>query len=133
MIIWECILNKHPARISIVRHNETLYTVRTPKWGHFICETKKIRHFKGLTYRTRSKLHPALRIDAAGLDVGRVWLFSQGQTVLPTKGIYRRLQLCYAIDLHFMCLSEPRNKCTEVEHEDSWPTGRPWPCPRFQN
>ena len=46
----------------------------------------------------------------ASLDVGRVWLFSPGQPVLLTKGIYRRLQLCFAIDLHFMCLSELRKR-----------------------
>ena len=41
VIIWDCILNKHPARISIGRHNKTLYTVRTPKVGHFIRDTKR--------------------------------------------------------------------------------------------
>ena len=41
VIIWECILNKHPVRISIDRHNKTLYTVRTLKVGHFICDTKR--------------------------------------------------------------------------------------------
>ena len=64
----------------------------------------------GLPYRTRSKWHSALQTDAARLDVGRVWLFSPGQFVFPTKGIYRRLQLCYVVDLHFMWRSELRNK-----------------------
>ena len=47
VIIWECILNKHPPRISIDRHGETLYAVRTPKVGHFICDTKRIDISKG--------------------------------------------------------------------------------------
>ena len=47
VIIWECILNKHTARISIDRHSETLYTVRTPKVGHFICDRKRFDILKG--------------------------------------------------------------------------------------
>ena len=47
VIIWECILNKHTARISIDRHSETLYTVRTPKVGHFICDRKRFDVLKG--------------------------------------------------------------------------------------
>ena len=47
VIIWECILNKRPARISIDRHSKTLYTVRTPKVGHFTCYTKIFDIWKG--------------------------------------------------------------------------------------
>ena len=100
--------------------------------GSFYLWHKNIRHLDGLTYRTRSKWHPALRNDAAGLDVGCDSLFSPGQSVLPTKGIYRRLQPCYAIDLHFKCLSELRNKGS-VKHEEDWSAGRPWSCLRFQS
>ena len=37
--------------------------------------------------------------------------------MLLTKGTYRRLQLCSAIGLHCMCLSEMRGKDTEVSME----------------
>ena len=43
-------------------------------------------------------------------DVGRVWLFSHDHSMLLTKGINRHLQPCSAIVLHFMCLSELRNR-----------------------
>ena len=47
VIIWECILNKHLVRICIGRHREALYTVRTPKVGHFICDTKRFDIWNG--------------------------------------------------------------------------------------
>ena len=34
-----------------------------------------------------------------------------------TKGVYRRLKLCSPIDLHFMCLSELRNKALKSRTE----------------
>ena len=39
------------------------------------------------------------------LDFGRIWPFSPEQSMLRTV-IYRLIQLCYGINLHFMCLSE---------------------------
>ena len=62
------------------------------------------------------KAAPALRSGAARFAIGRLWLSSPGQSVLRTKGKCRRPQLCYPIDLHFMCLGELRNSGTEVEH-----------------
>ena len=47
VIIWECILNKRLVRLCIDRHRETLYTVRTPNVGHFICDTKRFHIWKG--------------------------------------------------------------------------------------
>ena len=44
------------------------------------------------------------RTGAAMLDVGHVWPFSPDYTHASDKFMYRRLQLCYAIDLHFICV-----------------------------
>ena len=56
---------------------------------------KAIPYLEGLTCRTWSKWHPALRTGAARLAVGRVWLFSPHQSMFLEKGMYRRLQLCW--------------------------------------
>ena len=38
---------KHLVRICIDSHSEKLYTVRTSKVGHFICDTKRFNIWKG--------------------------------------------------------------------------------------
>ena len=82
----------------------------------FYLRHKNIRYLENLTCKTWSKLHHVLRTDAARLDVGRVWLFSPNVSMLLTKGIHRRLQMCSAIDFNVMRLSGPRNKDAEVKH-----------------
>ena len=71
VIIWECILNKHPVRISIDRHNKTLYTVRTPKVGHFICDTKRFDISNGWLTELDQSCTPLCKMTQLGstLDV----------------------------------------------------------------
>ena len=47
VIIWKCVLNKHLVRICIGGHSETLYIVRTPKMGHFICDKRRFNIWNG--------------------------------------------------------------------------------------
>ena len=132
VIIWECTFNKHLVRICIDRHRNIIHRSNT-QGGSFYLWYKLIRYLEWLTCMTWSKLHPALRTGAARLDVWRVWLFSRDQTMLLIKDLYRRLEICSAIDLHSMCLYELRNKGIEVKHREGCAAGRPCSCSRFQS
>ena len=58
---------------------------------------------------------PYFNVGRLWFNVGRLWLFFLSQSVRRTKGVHRRLQLFQAIDLHFTCLNELRNKGTEIK------------------
>ena len=125
MIISECILNTHLVRICIEKQRETLYIVRTPKVGHFICDTRRFDIWKGSLAGLGQSCTPLCELARLDWTSDAFGYSPPDQSMLLMKGIYRRQQLCSATDLHFMSLSELRNKVTEVKHRNNWAAGRP--------